>query len=93
MPGCLQATVRPVLELTDMELDMTPYPDSIQEYIREELLQNVQVQENALREELLKTWLLTPGGPKIVRSILSHNNSPMGEKIYSEIREEAKRYE
>lgn len=69
------------------------YSQTIQEYGREMVLENLEIQERELKSELMRTYLLNAAGPHIVRSILSHNDSPVGQRIYQEIREEAKRYE
>lgn len=52
----------------------------------------MKLQEQMVREELLRTYLLSPGGPGIVKAILGQLGSETGERLFLEIQEEAKKY-
>lgn len=89
-PRCLQESVPLELELPEPPDD--PVWEKFQGYVRQQVEAQVKMQEQLVRDELLRTWLLSPGGPGIVKAILYQLGSEQGERLYLEIQEEAKKY-
>lgn len=92
-PRCLQESVPVALTYEAMmePLD-SPYPAIFESYIRQQAEEQMKMQEQMVREELLRTFLISPGGPGIVKSILGQLGSETGERLFLEIQEEAKKY-
>lgn len=72
--------------------EASPYPELFQSYIRQQAEEQMKMQEQMVREELLRTYLISPGGPGIVKAILGQLGSETGERLFAEIQEEAKKY-
>lgn len=89
-PRCLQESIP--LELEQPEPPDEEIWDKFQGYVRQQVEAQMQLQEQLVRDELLRTWLLSPNGPAIVKTILYQLGSEQGERLYSEIQEEAKKY-
>lgn len=92
-PRCLQETVPEALSYEAMmePLD-SPYPEIFESYIRQQAEEQMKLQEQMVREELLRTYLISAGGPGIVKAILGQLGSETGERLFAEIQEEAKKY-
>lgn len=93
-PRCLQESVPEALsyEAIMEPLQDSPYPELFDSYIKQQAEEQMRLQEQMVREELLRTYLISPGGPGIVKAILGQLGSETGERLFAEIQEEAKKY-
>jgi hypothetical protein len=93
-PRCLQQSVPEALSFEAImgPLEEQPYPELFQQYIKQQAEEQMKLQEQMVREELLRTYLISTGGPGIVKAILGQLGSETGERLFAEIQEEAKKY-